>query len=78
MEPFLKERFFNPSAGYGEAGACGRPWRKPVPEWRPLLDVSPAEIVFTSGGTEATNAAFRQMAVKERAWPSCPRIMMLP
>ena len=29
-----------------------------------LLDVSPAEIVFTSGGTEATNTAFRQMARK--------------
>lgn len=64
MEPFLKERFFNPSAGYGEA----RRVREAVEEARAgvaaLLDVSPAEIVFTSGGTEATNAAFRQMARK--------------
>lgn len=43
-------------------GAYGRRWRKPAPEWRPLLGASPEEIVFTSGGTEATNAAFRQMA----------------
>lgn len=53
MEPFLKERFFNPSAGYGEA----RRVREAVEEARAgvaaLLDVSPAEIVFTSGGTEA-------------------------
>lgn len=62
MEPFLKERFFNPSAGYG----CARRVRDAVEEARAdvaaLLGASPSEIVFTSGGTEATNAAFRQMA----------------
>lgn len=61
MEPFLKERFFNPSAGY--AGA--RLVREAVEEARAavaaLVGASPEEIVFTSGGTEATNAAFRQM-----------------
>lgn len=62
MEPFLKERFFNPSAGYG----CARLVREAVEEVRAdvaaLLGAFPSEIVFTSGGTEATNAAFRQMA----------------
>lgn len=62
MEPFLKERFFNPSAGYG----CARLVREAVEEARAdvaaLLGAFPSEIVFTSGGTEATNAAFRQMA----------------
>lgn len=62
MEPFLKERFFNPSAGYG----CARRVREAVEEARAdvaaLLGALPSEIVFTSGGTEATNAAFRQMA----------------
>lgn len=62
MEPFLKERFFNPSAGYG----CARSVREAVEEARAdvavLLGAFPSEIVFTSGGTEATNAAFRQMA----------------
>ncbi len=62
MEPFLKERFFNPSAGYG----CARSVREAVEEARAdvaaLLGALPSEIVFTSGGTEATNMAFRQMA----------------
>lgn len=62
MKPFLKERFFNPSAGYG----CARRVREAVEEARAdvaaLLGAFPSEIVFTSGGTEATNAAFRQMA----------------
>lgn len=61
MEPFLKERFFNPSAGYGEA----RRVREALEEARAgvalLLGASPAEIVFTSGGTEATNAVFLHM-----------------
>ncbi len=62
MEPFLKERFFNPSAGYG----CARSVREAVEEARAdvaaLLGALPSEIVFTSGGTDATNMAFRQMA----------------
>ena len=62
MEPFLKERFFNPSAGYG----CARSVREAVEEARAavaaLLGAFPSEIVFTSGGTEASNMAFRQMA----------------
>lgn len=61
MEPFLKERFFNPSSGYG----CARRVRDAVEEARAdvaaLLGASSSEIVFVSGGTEATNAAFRQM-----------------
>ena len=62
MEPFLKERFFNPSAGYG----CARSVREAVEEARAdvaaLLGALPSEIVFTSGGTEATNMAFLQIA----------------
>ena len=62
MEPFLKERVFNPAAGYG----CARSVREAVEEARAdvaaLLGAFPSEIVFTSGGTEATNMAFRQMA----------------
>ena len=83
MEPFLKERFFNPSAGYAEA----RRVREAVEEARAgvaaLLGASPEEIVFTSGGTEATNAAFRQMAregkgVTEQALRLSDRRVIIP
>ncbi len=61
MEPYLKDRFFNPSAGY----ACARKVRDAVEEARAdvaaLLGVTAGEIVFTSGGTEATNMAFRHI-----------------
>ncbi len=61
MAPYLKDVFFNPSAGY----ACARRVREAVEEARAdvaaLLGVTAGEIVFTSGGTEATNMAFRQM-----------------
>lgn len=57
MLPFLRERYFNPSAAY--AGA--RQVRRAVEEAREavaaLVGAHPDEIVFTSGGTEATNSA---------------------
>jgi cysteine desulfurase len=57
MLPFLREHFFNPSSGYEAA----RPVRKAVAAAREqvaaMLDCTPEEIVFTSGGTEADNAA---------------------
>lgn len=62
MEPFLKERFFNPSAGYGCAGSVREAVEEARADVAALLGAFPSEIVFTSGGTEATNMAFRQMA----------------
>jgi len=57
MLPFLREHFGNPSSGYDAA----RPVRKAVAKAREqvaaLLDCTPEEILFTSGGTEADNAA---------------------
>ena len=57
MLPFLREHFANPSSGYDAA----RPVRKAVGTAREqvaaLLDCTPEEIIFTSGGTEADNAA---------------------
>ena len=62
MEPFLKERFFNPSAGYGYARSVREAVEEARADVAALLGALPSEIVFTSGGTEATNMAFRQMA----------------
>lgn len=59
MLPVLKEQFGNPSSihGYGrQARAIIEKARKQVAGF---LNVSPAEIFFTSGGTEADNMAIR-------------------
>jgi cysteine desulfurase len=57
MLPYLGERFGNPSSIYGE----GREARRAVEEARSqvanALGADPAEIIFTSGGTEADNLA---------------------
>lgn len=61
MAPYWNEQFFNPSAAYPEA----RRVRQALDEAREavaaLIGASAGEIVFTSGGTEATNAALAQM-----------------
>jgi cysteine desulfurase len=63
MLPFLGERFANPSALYASA----REVRKMIDESREsissALGVTPDELVFTSGGTEADN-----LALKGAAW----------
>ncbi len=60
MLPYLREQFYNPSAAYG----AGRAVRKAIDTAREqvaaLVGASASEIIFTSGGTEATNAALAQ------------------
>src|SRR5690242_10991720 len=60
MMPYLTENFGNPSSIHG----YGRKTRSAVETARKtvarLLDVTPAEIFFTSGGTEADNMALSQ------------------
>lgn len=57
MEPWLRERYGNPSGSH----AFARQARKAIEEARDLvaevLGRSPREVVFTSGGTEADNLA---------------------
>jgi cysteine desulfurase len=59
MRPFLERSFGNPSSGHW----AGRPARAAVDLARErvagLLACDPAEIVFTSGGTEASNHAIQ-------------------
>jgi cysteine desulfurase len=57
MEPYLSERFGNASEphAYGrEARAALEGARRTIAE---LLDCEPAQVVFTSGGSEADNQA---------------------
>jgi cysteine desulfurase len=60
MMPFLADDFGNPSSIH----AFGRKTRSAIEQARKtvarLLDVTPSEIFFTSGGTEADNMAIRQ------------------
>lgn len=60
MAPYWSAQFFNPSAAYPEA----RRVRVALDEAREavaaLVGAGPGEIIFTSGGTEATNAALSQ------------------
>lgn len=59
MEPYLKEHFGNPSSIH----AHGRATRSAIEQSRKkiadLLNASPSEIFFTSGGTEADNMSIR-------------------
>src|SRR3954465_14715291 len=61
MMPLLAEDFGNPSSIH----AFGRKTRNSIETARKtvakLLNVTPAEIFFTSGGTEADNMAIRQV-----------------
>lgn len=59
MLPYLTEHFGNPSSQY----SYGRETRSAVEEARKviaqLLNATPGEIIFTSGGTEANNMALK-------------------
>lgn len=57
MLPFLREHFANPSSGYDAAKPVRRALTTAREQAAALLGVTPEEIVFTSGGTEADNAA---------------------
>ncbi|HUC89417.1 MAG TPA: cysteine desulfurase family protein [Patescibacteria group bacterium] len=59
MQPYFTEKFYNPSANYSVANDVRKDLeaaRARVAHW---LGVSPSEIVFTAGGTEANNLALR-------------------
>lgn len=62
MKPWLDEMFGNPSSHYSygvEAKKAVETARKQVAD---LINASPDEIIFTSGGTEANNFAIKGMA----------------
>ncbi len=62
MAPYLRDCFMNPSAGYASARAVHRAIEEARERVARLAGVSPGEIVFTSGATEAVNTALRGMA----------------
>ena len=66
MLPYLREQFGNPSSQH----AYGRPAREAIAAARgevaALIGAQPDEILFTSGGTEATNDALTGLALGPR------------
>ena len=62
MRPFLEAKFGNPSSGH----AAGREARRAVEGARAsvagLIGAKPSEVIFTSGGTEASNMAIKGTA----------------
>jgi len=57
MMPFLTERYGNPSSIHTFGGRVARPIEEAREKLAALLGARPAEVVFTSCGTESDNAA---------------------
>ncbi len=60
MLPYLREQYFNPSAAYGPAREVRRALQTAREQVAALVGAEPGEIIFTSGGTEASNTALAQ------------------
>lgn len=60
MLPYWKNQFFNPSAIYRQAGDIRRAINQAREQVAALVGAEPDEIIFTSGGTEASNTALAQ------------------
>ncbi len=75
MLPFMSRQFGNASSIYAlgrEAGAALRGAREQVAE---ILNCTPEEVYFTSGGTESDNAAIRGIALARRERRGAPHII---
>ncbi len=59
MLPFLQEHFGNPSSVYRRGRLARQAVESAREQVAQLVNVSPAQVIFTSGGTEANNLAIR-------------------
>jgi cysteine desulfurase len=66
MLPFLSELYGNPSSGYRFGQRVGKALDQARERVAGLLGCEPAEIVFTSCGTESTNAAINSALLMDR------------
>ncbi|QJE97450.1 cysteine desulfurase family protein [Luteolibacter luteus] len=62
MLPWLREGFHNPNASYRGAKEARKAIEDAREKVAALIGADPDEIVFTSGGTESTNAALKWLA----------------
>src|SRR5690348_18067748 len=63
MLPFLKEQWGNPSSAYSFGHEVGRHLDKARIKLAELIHAEPRELIFTSCGTESTNAAIHSALV---------------
>ena len=66
MMPFLTELYGNPSSGYRFGKQVGQALEQARERVAGLLGCEPGEIVFTSCGTESTNAAINSALLMDR------------
>lgn len=66
MMPYLTELYGNPSSGYRFGQQVGKGLEHARERVAGLIDCEPAEIVFTSCGTESTNAAINSALQMDR------------
>jgi len=67
MKPFIEEHFGNPSSSHWYGIEPKRAVKKAREQVANLLQCSPEEIIFTSGGTEANNHAIKGIALAMKA-----------
>jgi len=66
MLPYLTERYGNPSSGYRFGQQVGKAIEQARERVAGLVGCEPSEIVFTSCGTESTNAAIHSALLMDR------------
>jgi cysteine desulfurase len=66
MLPYLREHFGNPSSAHAPGRRAKEAVEAARAEVASLLECDPSEVVFTSGGTEASNLAIRGIAEARR------------
>jgi cysteine desulfurase len=62
MRPYLETHFGNPSSGHWYGSGPREGVRRARSQVAGLLDCQPAEVLFTSGGTESNNQALKSIA----------------
>jgi cysteine desulfurase len=67
MSPYLHERFGNPSSSHPYGVAAKRAVEHARAQVAGLIGCKPAEVIFTSGGTESNNYAIRGAVFSTRA-----------
>jgi cysteine desulfurase len=66
MLPWLQQSFANPSSLYGPAREARQAIERSRATVADILGCRPAEVTFTSGGTESVNAALRGIALAQQ------------